>query len=33
MRNMRNMLEKVALALAQVGDNVRGAHYAAYRNK
>lgn len=33
MKKMNSILEKVAKALASVGDNVRGAHYAASRIK
>ncbi len=33
MRKVQNMLEKFALALALVGENVRGAHYMTHRGK
>ncbi len=33
MRKMRNMMEKIALALSLVGENVRGAHYVSNHNK
>lgn len=33
MSKMKNMLEKMAAALAQVGENVRGEHYMTYRGK
>lgn len=33
MKKMRSMLEKFALALAKVGDNVSGANYVSYHVK
>lgn len=33
MSKVRSMLDKFALALMKLGDNVSGAHYTAYHNK